>query len=162
MKLVLENRISELPWRLLTFATFLFLFSTFASLVLAIWRSFTFDIATKDDIVQDRIQCPNSWYCGQDYETVNIPKEIIRKHMLRANLSYHTFWNVVVMGRWRLCGALYNKIYFKVNRFSDSLIDVLAPIKQLFTLYSLSFIWGYPIFLLITLMRMALKKEPLC
>lgn len=162
MQLSLDYSISVLPWRLLTTLAVLFAFSAIASLILCIWRSLTFDIAVKEDIVQDRVQCVNSWYCGKDYKTVEIPKEILRKHMIRANLSYHTFRNVVVMGRWRLCGAPHNRIYFKVNRFSDNNFDIFCGIKQLFTVLSLSFIWGYPIFLIITLLRMAFKKEPLC
>ena len=157
-----DSSISALPWRVVTFLAVLFVISAIASLFLCIWRSFTFDIAVKEDIVQDRVQCVNSWYCGQDYKTVEIPKEILRIHMLRANLSYHTFWNVSVLGRWRICGEPHNRIYFKVNRFSDNNFDIFRTTKRLFTLYSLSFIWGYPIFLIITLLRMAFKKGPLC
>jgi len=157
-----EFSLSTMPWRLLTFAVVFFVLGVIISLFLCVWRSITFDIATKDDIIQDRIQCPFSWYCGDNYETVNIPKGILRSHMIRANLSYHTFWNVVIMGRWRICGSPSNRVYFKVNRFSDNVWDPFCWLKRLFTLYSLAFIWGYPIFLVITLLRMAFCKKPLC
>ena len=152
--------VSVLPCQVMTFLELLLIVSVIVSLFFCISRSLTFDIAVKGDIVQDRVQCVNSWYYGQDYKTVEIPKEILRKHMAKANLSYHTFWNVVIMGRWRLCGSLSNRIYFKVNRFNDSIFDFRGI--RLLALFSLSFIWGYPIFLIVTLLRMAFTKEPLC
>ena len=147
-------------WQLMTFFVFVLIVGAIISLFLCIVRSFVFDIAVKEDIVQDRVQCVNSWYYGEDYRTVEIPKEILRKHMIYANLSYHTFWNVVIMGRWRLCGKLSNRIYFNVNRFSDGVFSFRS--FRLLNLFSLLFIWGYPIFLVITLLRMALKQESLC
>ena len=152
--------LSVLPWRLLTFAVVLFVLSVIVSLFLCIWRSLFFDIATKDDIIQDRRQCPNSWFFGEDYEKVKLPKKNAIRYMFYANLSYHTFWNVAVMGRWRLCGV-GNEIYFKVNRFRDNLWDPFFSLKRLFTLYSLSFIWGYLIFLIITCLRLLFCKKPL-
>ncbi|MBQ4400031.1 MAG: hypothetical protein II830_01905, partial [Alphaproteobacteria bacterium] len=127
-----EFSLSVLPWRLLTFAVVFLALSVVVSLFLCIWRSLFFDIATKDDIIQDRRQCPNSWFFGEDYEKVKLPKGNAIKYMLYANISYHTFWNVVVMGRWRLCGV-GNKIYFKVNRFNDNLWDLFFSLKRLFT-----------------------------
>ena len=156
--------VSVLPWRLLTFAVVMFVLSAVWSLFLLIWRSLTFDIADKDDIIQDRRNCPNSWFFGEDYEKVDkeMKKSVIRSHMLKANLGYHTFWNAVVMGRYRLCGAPMNRIYFRVNCFNDNLWDLLIYFKRLFTVYSLMFIWGYPIFLVIALIRMKFHKDPLC
>lgn len=164
MQYMVENGISALPWRLLTVAAFLFVLSVICSLYLLILRSLTFDIADKDDIIQDRRNCPNSWFFGEDYEKVNteMKKSVIRSYMLKANLGYYTFWNVVIMGYYRLCGTPRNKIYFRVNRFTDRHWDIFASIKQLFTVYSLMFIWGYPVFLVITLIRMKFHKDPLC
>ena len=157
----MQYTISVLPWHLLTFLVVMLIVSVIISLFLCLWRSLTFSIAAKEDIVHDRVQCVQSWYYGQDYKTVEIPKEILFKHMVKANLSYHTFWNVAVMGRWRLCGEPNNRMYFNVNRFRDDILG-FRSIKKLFAFFSLSFIWGYPIFLILTLLRMALKKEPLC
>lgn len=154
--------VSVLPWRLLTFAVVLLAISVISALLLCIWRSLFFDIATKDDIIQDRRHCPNSWYFGEDYEKVKLKPEIMRIYLLYANLSYHTFWNVVMMGRWRLCGEPYNHIYFRVNRFSENFLDPFVFFKRLFMLYSLSFVWGYLIFLLITSLRLLFCKKPLC
>ncbi len=154
--------LSELPWRLLSFAVYLFIISTAISLFLCVWRSLRFDIATKDDIIQDRRHCPNSWFYGEDYEKVKLAKKVALKHLLYANLSYHTFWNVCAMGRWRFCGKPYNEIYFRVNRFSDDDWDLFLYFKRLFTLFSLSFVWGYVIFLIIAGLRLIFCKKPLC
>ncbi len=154
--------ISVLPWRLLTVAAMFFVLSAVCALFLLIWRSLTFDIADKDDIIQDRRHCPNSWFFGEDYEKVNMKKSAICMYMLKANLGYHTFWNAAVMGRFRVCGAPSNKWYFRVNRFNDRTWDIFATLKQLFNVYSLMFIWGYPVFLVITLIRMKFHKDPLC
>ena len=156
-----DYSVSVLPWRLLTFAVVFFALSVISALFLCIWRSLFFDIATKDDIIQDRRNCPNSWFFGEDYEKVKLPKGNAVKYMLYANLSYHTFWNTVIMGRWRVCGAPINKINFRVNHFRDNIWDAFFSLKKLFTLFSLAFIWGYPIFLIITLLRMAICKKPL-
>ena len=154
--------LSVLPWQLLTSAVVLFVLSAICALFLLILRSLTFDIADKDDIIQDRRHCPTSWFYGEDYEKIDIKKSAICKYMLYANLSYHTFWNIVVMGRWRICGETYNKMYFRVNRFSEQTWDIFAYLKRMFTVYSLMFIWGYPFFLIITLIRMKFHKDPLC
>lgn len=156
-----EFSLSVLPWRLLTFAVVFLALSVIASLFLCIWRSLFFDIATKDDIIQDRRQCPNSWFFGAEYEKVKLPKGNAIKYMLYANISYHTFWNVAVMGRWRLCGPPLNRMYFHVNDFSNNFLNPFNFLIILFMLYSLAFIWGYPIFLVITLLRMAICKKPL-
>lgn len=145
----------------LHFAVSLFVVSMILSLIFCIWRSLSFDIASKDDIIQDRRQCPNSFYFGEDYEKVTLSKKAIRKYMLYANLSYHTFWNVVIMGRWRFCGAPFNKIYFQVNKFKNYDWHPFHPIERFFTLYSLSFIWGYLIFLPITALRLTFCKKTL-
>ncbi|MBQ8481863.1 MAG: hypothetical protein IJ532_04965 [Alphaproteobacteria bacterium] len=157
-----EFSLSVLPWRLLTFAVIFFVISVVISLFLCIRRSLFFDLATKDDIIQDRRQCPNSWYFGEDYEKVRLSKIAMCEYMLCANLSYHIFWNVVVMGRWRVCGAPHNEIYFRVNRFSDNNWDIFLYLKRLFLIFSLSFIWGYVIFLIITALRLIFCKKPLC
>lgn len=145
-----------------SFAGRLFFISMSFSLFFCFWRSLSFDIATKDDIIQDRRQCPNSFYFGEDYDKVDLSKRALRRYMLYANLSYHTFWNVVVMGRWRLCGAPFNKIYFRVNRFKNYDLHPFHLIERFFTLYSLSFIWGYLIFLPITALRLVFCKKALC
>ena len=162
MQSTIDFSLSVLPWQLLTFAVVVFVLCAICAPFLLIVRSLTFDIADKDDIIQDRRHCPTSWFFGEDYEKVNMKKSAIRLYMLKANLGYRTFWNTVVMGHYRVCGAPANRMYFRVNRFSDRTWDIFSYTKRMFTIYSLMFIWGYPVFLVITLIRMKFHKDPLC
>lgn len=77
------------------------------------------------------------------------------KAMIYANLSYHTFWNAVIMYRYWICGNPWNKIYFRVNRWDNqNWFPFTAAFFQMTMLCSLCFIWGYSIFRLIVLIRM--------
>jgi len=162
LRFMLANLPDALVYSVLTVGTFLFAVSFCVSAIRIFTRSVSFDLAGRDDILQDKLHNPCSWYDG----TYELPPENIKKAMIYANLSYHTFWNAVVMYRYRLCGEPINRMYFRVNRWSnhDFLPFGLFTTTFRFTmLYSLCFIWGYPIFLIITLIRMKLyaKKQPL-
>lgn len=142
-----------LVYSVLTVSTYLFIVSMCFAIVRIFTQSCRFSIAGRDDILQDKLQNPLSWYDG----TYELPKENIKKAVNYANLSYHTFWNAVIMYRYRLCGDPWNRIYFRVNRWSsNNWFPITTMVFQTTMICSLCFIWGYPIFLVITLIRMKL------
>lgn len=160
LRFTLENLPDALIFSVLTVGTYVFVISMCFSIVRIFTRSCAFDLAGKEDILQDKLRNPFSWYDG----TYELPAENIKKAMIYANLSYHTFWNAVVMYRYRLCGHPWNKMYFKVNRWSDQdWFLLMMTFFRLTMLCSFCFVWGYPIFLLIVLIRMKVyaKKKPL-
>lgn len=162
LHLAWENFPDAFVYSLLTVGTWLFIISLCFSVIRIFTRSIAFDLAGKEDILQDKLHNPYSFYDG----TYELPAENIKRAMIYANLSYHTFWNAVVMYRYRLCGEPINRMYFRVNRWSnhDFLPFGLFTTTFRFTmLYSLCFIWGYPVFLAIVLIRMKLyaQKQPL-
>jgi hypothetical protein len=162
LRLAWDSFPDALVFALLTVGTLLFIVSLCLSIIRIFTRSIFFDLAGRDDILQDKLQNPYSFYDG----TYELPKKNIKAAMLYANLSYHTFWNAVIMYRYRLCGAPTNRMYFRVNRWRnhDFLPFGLFTATFRFTmLFSLCFIWGYLIFLPIVLIRMKLyaRKQPL-
>lgn len=156
----LENLPDALIFSVLTVGTYVFSISLCVSIIRIFTRSLCFELAGKEDILQDKLHNPYSWYNG-NYE---LPKENIKKAMIYANLSYHTFWNAVIMYRYRLCGHPWNKMYFRVNRWSSmDWFPLMMVFFQTTMLCSLCFVWGYPIFLVIVLIRMKFyaRKKPL-
>ena len=110
------------------------------------------DLADKQDILADKYNDPYSFYDG----TYELPRTNIFKAMCYANLSYHTFWNAVVLYRYRLCLHTCPQIYFRVNKFYELgmvIAHVYVIIRPVMFL-SLAFIWGYPIFLIVMLIRL--------
>lgn len=160
LRLTLNNLPDVLVFSVLTVATYVFVISFCVSIFRIFTRSLSFDIAGRDDILQDKLHNPLSWYDG----TYELPAANIKKAMIYANLSYHTFWNAVIMYRYRICGDPWNKMYFRVNRWSSQhWFPFTAAFFQMTMLCSLCFIWGYPIFCLIVLIRMKFyaRKKPL-
>lgn len=160
LRTVSENLPDALLYAVLTVGTFVFVISMCFSVIRIFTRSFALEIAGREDILQDKLHNPYSWYDG----TYELPKENIWRAMIYANLSYHTFWNAVIMYRYRFCGDPWNKIYFRVNRFSSmDFFPLITAVFRMTMLCSLCFVWGYPIFLIIVWFRMKLyaKKKPL-
>lgn len=155
-----QNLPNALVFALLTVGTGLFAISLCFAVIRIFTQSCKFDIAGRDDILQDKLHNPYSWYDG----TYELPTENIKKAMIYANLSYHTFWNAVVMYRYRICGTPCNRMYFRVNRWHNrDWFPIQTAVFRTTMICSLCFIWGYPIFLVITLIRMKLyaRKNPL-
>ncbi|MBR1825830.1 MAG: hypothetical protein IJ770_04505 [Alphaproteobacteria bacterium] len=151
LQIVWQNLPDALVYSVLTVATYLFVISMCFSVIRIFTRSMVFDIAGREDILQDKLQNPHSWYDG----TYELPAENIKKSVNYANLSYHTFWNAVIMYRYRICGDPWNKLYFRVNRWSSNIwFPLMAMVFQTTMLCSLCFIWGYPIFYVIARIRM--------
>lgn len=160
LHLVWQNLPDALVFSVLTVGTYVFVISMCFSIVRIFTQSCKFDIAGRDDILQDKLHNPLSWYDG----TYELPKENIKKAMIYANLSYHTFWNAVIMYRYRICGDPWNRMYFRVNRWSNhSWFPLMTAFFQITMICSLCFVWGYPIFLIIALFRMKLyaRKQQL-
>lgn len=160
LRLTWEYLPDALVYSVLTVATYVFIISFCFSVVRIFTRSCAFDIAGRDDILQDKLHNPLSWYDG----TYELPKENIKKSVNYANLSYHTFWNAVIMYRYRICGEPMNRMYFRVNRWSNrDWFPLMMVFFQTTMLCSLCFVWGYPIFYVITRIRMKIyaKKQPL-
>lgn len=128
------------------------------AILLCVYHSMILDIADKNDILADKYNNPYSFYDG----TYELPRHNIRKAMIHANLSYHTFWNAVIMFRFRACLHKSRQCYFRVNRFSNIKFPHVFVFERPIMLLSLAFIWGYPLFLLITLCRMSCYKKDLC
>ena len=155
-----ENLPDALIYALLSVATLVFIISFCFSIVRVFTRACAFDLAGRDDILKDKLHDAFSFYDG----TYELPKENIKKAMIYANLSYHTFWNAVIMYRYRTCGDPWNRMYFRVNRWNNHNWFPLTMIFFQYTmLCSLCFLWGYPIFWAVTRVRMKLyaKKQPL-
>lgn len=160
LRIAWQNLPDALVFALLTVATWLFIISLFFAIVRIFTQSCKFSIAGRNDILQDKLHNPYSWYDG----TYELPTENIKKAMIYANLSYRTFWNAVIMYRYRICGYPWNQIYFRVNRWSDrNWFPITTMVFQTTMICSLCFIWGYPIFLIISLIRMKLyaRENPL-
>lgn len=162
LSLTWESLPDALVYAVLMTGTWLFIISMCFSIIRIFTRSIAFDLAGREDILQDKLHNPYSMYDG----TYELPAAKIKAAMIYANLSYYTFWNAVVMYRYRFCGHPWNKMYFRVNRWSNADLLLVGPLTAIFRLTmicSLCFLWGYPVFLLITLIRMKLysKKKPL-
>ena len=104
-----------------------------------------FDLATPKDILADKLNDPWSFYDG----TYELPKGNIAKALRYANYSYHSFWNAIIIGRFRCCLHVCPHPMFRVNKFLPNPFPDLALIKQVVMIASLAFIWGYPLFLLL-------------
>lgn len=117
------------------------------------------DLADKQDILADKYNNPYSFYDG----TYELPRLNIARAMCYANLSYHTFWNAVVMHRFRFCRHTCPQIYFRVNKFSECwfLFPHIYAIVRPIMFLSLAFIWGYLVFLIVMLIRMCCYSEDL-
>ena len=155
---MLANLPDVFMYSVLTVATFLFAVSFCVSLVRIFSSSVKMNIAGREDILLDKLHDAYSWSDG----TYELPAKNIKKAMIYANLSYYTFWNAVIMYRYRICGM--NSIYFRVNRWSDCVwLPISSAFFRMTMICSLCFIWGYPIFYVITRIRMKLyaKKKPL-
>ena len=149
----IRNCLYELPPGVVIWSVLIFTIAV----LLCIHLSLSMDLADKYDILADKYNNPCSFYDG----TYELPRSNIRKAMIYANLSYHTFWNIVVMCRFRVCLHKCPQVYFRVNRFSELGLPFFVLVRALMFL-SLAFVWGYPLFLLIVLCRMMFYKSDLC
>ncbi|MBO6281850.1 MAG: hypothetical protein ILA52_02795 [Alphaproteobacteria bacterium] len=144
-------------YRLLLCTFVLFCCIIAVALILCVLKSFSLDLADKQDILADKYNNPYSSYDG----TYELPRTNIFKAMCYANLSYHTFWNAVIMSRFRICMHKCPQVYFRVNCFSSHGFLTIRYPDVLVMMFSLSFIWGYPLFLLIMLLRMGFYSKDL-
>jgi len=140
-----------LPYASLFILIMLFSFAT----LFCITRSLQLDLADKQDILADKYNNPYSFYDG----TYELPRLNIARAMCYANLSYHTFWNAVIMHRFRWCEHKCPQIYFRVNRFRAYSFPFMPSHIVMFL--SLAFIWGYIIFLIIILIRLCFYGKAL-
>lgn len=108
----------------------------------------TFDLATSEDIIADTINDPWCDYRGGKDEK-DPPKWFIKKRLRYANYSYHSFWNAVILVRYRVCNHQRRHPYFRVNSFYEHPFEYIAFLEQVVMFISLAFIWGYPLFLLL-------------
>ncbi len=153
----MQNSLHISPWVMLTILTYFFVMCCYGALIICIWRTFSLDLADKQDILADKYNNPLSFYDG----THELTRKNIAKAMCYANLSYHTYWNAVIKCRYRLCLHKCPRPYFHVNHFKESW-NIFSPFSKICMIYSLAFIWGYPLFLIIILLRMYLYRDKLC
>ncbi len=153
----MQRILHALPYDLLLGAFALFCYGVIAAFLLCVKKSFTLDLADKQDILADKYNNPFSFYDG----TCELPRINIFKAMCYANLSYHTFWNAVIMCRFRFCKHKCPQMYFRVNRFSNYGFFAVKFIEIPIMMFSLAFIWGYPLFLLIMILRMCFYSKDL-
>ena len=146
-----------LPYNLLFGTVMLFCYSVVAAFLLCVRKSFLLDLADKQDILADKYNNPYSFYDG----TYELPRVNIFKAMCYANLSYRTFWNAVIMCRFRICMHKFPQMHFRVNHFSEYGFFAIAFIEVPIMMFSLAFIWGYPLFLLIMFLRMCFYGKDL-
>lgn len=121
------------------------------ALVACIRSSFNLELIGKNEILEDKKNNPYNLYDG----TRELPKISIFTAMIYANLSYHTFWNVVILQKFR---SSYNN---RINNFISLYMTNLPDVNVASQIATLGFVWEYPIFLVIMSLRLIFYKGQL-
>lgn len=144
-------------WLLLTFAVIVIAVCMPFSLFLCLKRSFEMSLASAELILDDRRSRADSYYDG----SYRLPDRLIRRYVIVFNLGYGIFWNAVIMGRHRVCNYPAQHIYYRADRFYAPGYWTWPMFWRAVNFVSLSFIWGYPLFLLIVSLRMLHSRKRL-
>lgn len=121
------------------------------ALVACIRSSFNLELLGKKEVLEDKKNDLSNLYDG----TQKLPRIRIFTAMLYANLSYHTFWNAIILQKFR---SPYNN---RINTFVSFPMTTMSDADVVSQIATLGLVWEYPIFLVIMSLRLIFYKGQL-